>query len=72
MTQVPLDLLRLILWPRIWSSLVNVLHALRTSMCSVLLLLGGGFDKHQIQLVEGGVRFFCILAGFLCARSVRH
>ena len=41
-------------------------------MCNILLLLGGGFDKYQIQLVEGGVHFFCILAGFLCTRSVRH
>ena len=55
MTQVPLDLLRLILWPRKWSSLVNVLYALRTSMCNILLLLGGGFNKYQIQLVEGAL-----------------
>lgn len=64
MIPIFLNLLKLILWPNIWSILENVPYALVKKMCS-LMLLGGVFYRCMLGLVvcevsEVSVLLVCI------------
>lgn len=69
MISVLFNLLRLVLWTRTWSVLVNVLCMLAKSKYSTTLELV--LNVYFNLLVGGGVEFFCILADYLYS-SIRY
>lgn len=69
MISVLFNLLRLVLWTRTWSVLVNVLCMLAESKYSTTLELV--LNVYFNLLVGGGVEFFCILADYLYS-SIRY
>lgn len=66
-TWVLLNLLRFVLWPKVWSILVNVLW---THERKYILLLGGVFCKCQVDLVDSVIQILYIVIDFLSVLSV--
>lgn len=63
------NLLRLVLWPSIWSILVNAFK----NVISILLILAVVFYKYPLdELVESALQMFCIFRDFLSSYPINY
>ena len=70
MISVLLHLLRCVMWPRMWSILVNVPSMWTWEECVICSWMKYSINVNYIQLIDGALEFNHVLTNFLPARCV--